>query len=189
MFDIDYMGYNLKFKVVRPNDMVLPIFDEDGRYARYKLENEDGLISYLVNLIPPFNLVDVYNNICEISLLDDISKYREVYLEVSKKDKIIDLIHFMNGELERFGITYSDGKSLFLNRDNSWEYYYSDIDTMNEFSMNVIDGKVNYNIYVDRDYGYFRIGELVKDNIEYANMEIEKVKVLSKKLINENSNK
>lgn len=189
MFDIDYMGYSLKFNVIKPNDMVLPIFDEDGKYARYKLENEEGLVLYLVNLIPPFNLVDVYNNICEISLLDDISKYREVYLEVSKKDKVIDLIHFMNGELERFGITYSDERSLFLNKDDSWEYYYSDMDTMNGFSMNVIDCKVNYNICVDRDYGHFRIGELIKDNMEYANMEIENVKVLSKKLINENSNK
>jgi len=47
MFDIDYMGYDLRFRVVKPSDMVLSLFDEDGRYARYKLENEEGLISYL----------------------------------------------------------------------------------------------------------------------------------------------
>lgn len=183
MFDIDYMGYDLRFRVVKPSDMVLSLFDEDGRYARYKLENEEGLISYLVNLIPPFNLIDIYNNICEISLLDDISKYIEIYLEVSKKDKIIDLIHLRNGDIERFGITYNDGRSLFLNGDGSWEYYYSEDDEIDKFSMNVVDGKVNYNMCLDRELGYSKVDELIRDNTNYANMEIEKVKILSKKLI------
>jgi len=49
--------------------------------------------------------------------------------------------------------------------------------------MNVVDGKVNYNMCLDRELGYSKVDELIRDNTNYANMEIENVKRLSKKLI------
>lgn len=189
IFDIDYMDYFLRLKVVRPDNVKLPIFDNNGRYSRYTLDNEEGLISYLVNEVPMFDLIDIYESIYDISL-EDISIYPEIYLDMSYgKDKnILDIIHLRYGELERFGITnIDDGKSLFLNRDNSWEYKNLD-ESMFKFSMFVDNDRVNYNISIDKNSDIEIVMNMIKENILLANRDIKDVKVLSRRVVNMNKN-
>jgi len=189
MFDIDYMDYFLRLKVVRPDNVKLPIFDENGRYSRYTLDNEEGLISYLVNEVPSFNLVDLYESICDISI-EDISIYPEIYLDMSygKDRNILDIIYLKYGELERFGMTdIENGKSLFLNKDNSWEYKNLD-ESMFKFSMFVDNDRVNYNISIDKNSDMEIVMDMIKNNILLANKDIKDVKVLSRRVVNMNKN-
>lgn len=193
ILDIDYMGYNLRLKVLKPKDLILPMFDSNGRYSKYRLESEEELISYLINLMPPFSLVDIYEVLREISLGNDIGIYPEVYLEISKNNKdnekkITDLIHLRNGEIEKFGLTRVDtSKTLFLNKDGSWEYQCLDEECLVDFSMNVNGSKINYNVCIDEDMDIDVSRKFIRDNIESARCEIENVKVLSRKLFNNNT--
>ena len=191
IYDLDYMDYHLKFKVLRPDNVKLSMFDDNGRYARYVLDNEEELINYLVNEGFKIDLVDIFKLVCEISLGNDISSYPEIYLEMSygKEKNILDLIHLKYGELERVGLTNVDkGYSLFFNKDNSWEYKNFSNELLVMFSMIVNGNNINYNVSVNNDSDMSLVMDMIRKNIVDANREKEKVKVLSRKIIGMNNN-
>ena len=131
------------------------------------------------------DLIDVYKNICDISL-EDICVYPEIYLDMSygKDRDIIYLIHLRYGELERFGITNMDRcESLFLNKDDCWEYRCFK-DSLIKFSMMCDNDKIDYNISVDKEGNINSLVDMINNNRSDAKSLKEEVKILSRKVVN-----
>lgn len=95
----------------------------------YELDNELELVNYLRTLTMPFDMVEVYKSICDISLNNDISMYPEITLCESKKInnswKDINLITIKNGEVDTIVRTIGD-KTITCYGNDNWSYILSD---------------------------------------------------------------
>lgn len=180
---VSYDTYKLQVDVTKPNYLELPMYDSNGEYLRYRLNNEEKVFEYLNNFLPILakgDIVSVYKKICEISLGEDISIYPEILLKFSYEDKVTDLIHLKNGELERFGVTLLKlGRTLFLNKDGSFTYEINDVDNLFNIVMTVNnDGKTNYNIEINEDSNIEMIGELIKEDTDTVKKNVVNIRKL-----------
>lgn len=160
--------YSLEFEVDKPTSVKLSLFDDNGRYSKYRVNNEDKLVEYLSSLTFPNSIVDIYKKICEISL-SDVGQYPKFFLKVSKKLEsgemvITDLIDLKYGNMEFFTMT-KDGKTVTINdRDKTLEcsslnqlfkFSVSPDNTINcSFSAKDIEEMANYSQnLIFRDFG------------------------------------
>lgn len=191
-FELCYDDYKLELDVVKPKNIELPIYDSNWGYSRYRLDNEMSFRNYLINFFPIItcgDIVSVYKEIVKLSL-GDVSKYPEIILKFSYGDKVTDLIHLKNGELERFGVTLLRmDRTLFLNKDGSWLYEINDRDNLFNISMGVTDDKTNYNISISNDSDISMISDIISNDTDTMKRDIGMVKKLVKKTFNsDNSN-
>ena len=181
-FVVEYSDYKLELGVVKPIDYDLPLYDKDGSYSRYRLDNEDVLNNYLndfFKIVSNGDIVSIYKKICEISLGYDVSIYPEVKLVLSYRDKITDIIHLKNGELEKFGVTLLKlGRSLFLDKNGDWIYEVNDFDDLFKIEMAVRDEGTSYNIFVKNEDDLNIISETVYNDTKMVKRNIEYIKRL-----------
>lgn len=185
---VSYFDYQVELDVVNPKDVDLPMYDNNGNYSRYRVDNEEMLVSYLSDFFSLWNerdIVKIYKNICSISLGNDLRKYGEVTLKCLFNDKVTDLIHLKSGELEHFGVTLLNiGRTLFLNKDGSWSYGFNDENNLFTYSMNVNDHKTEYNIEYDNNIDSTVISEVIESDTDDVLRNIDNVKKLVRKLFN-----
>lgn len=180
--------YLLELDVYKPEDKVIPLFDELGYYDKYKLDNEDDLVKYMEGLEYPVSIIDIYKDICNITLLDDVSKYPRIILRVVEKnfnneDKVINLIHLENGNLIEFGMQIvGTDRIVFIDRDGKWSYENNINDSLVRISSS--DNYNNITYYIDAKYNVSlsKIKAMFEDNIDNAYKDIDNTKVLVKKL-------
>lgn len=184
-FVVSYLDCSLELDVVKPKNLELPMYDADGSYSRYRLNNENMLVKYLSDFFLVWcskDILGVYRNICDISLGSDISDYQEIFLRCVCGDKVTDLIHLRNGELERFGITLSNlGRTLFLNKDGSYTYEIADREDLFKFSMNVDGDDTSYNMFIKNGSDMIMINEIIQSDINEVKNNIGNFKSLVRK--------
>lgn len=187
---VEYFDNCFELEVVKPKDLELPMYDRNGNYSRYRVNNEDMLVKYLSDYFSMWkdkDIVKVYKNICEISLGNDLSKYGEVSLKSLYDGEVTDLIWLKNGELKRFGMTLPNmGRRLFLNKDGSWNYGITDKNDLFSYSMNVNGDRINYNIDLNENVSSDVVSEIIKRDTEDAKNGIDNVKRLVRKIFNNN---
>ena len=150
-----------------------------------KLDNEDKLEEYLVNLIFPVDIIDVYKNIVDICNLD-VSKYQSFEIKIipSKVGKKGDMIELKDGEFIQINMT-KNGKRICLNKNDVWSYEMVDDDSLAKFSMFYSNNNVSYNIS-SKNNG--EMNEYVESLLEYdismARSEVDDVKKLVRMLFN-----
>ena len=180
--------YLLELDVFKPYDEIIPLFDELGCYAKYKLDNEEDLVNYMEGLRYPASIIDIYKDICNISLLDDIGKYPMIILKLKRKsftneDKVISLIHLENGNLIEFGMQIvGTDKIVFIDKDGKWSYENNVNDSLVRISSS--DKYNNITYYIDAKYNVdlSKIKLMFEDNIDNAYRDIDDTKVLVRKL-------
>lgn len=150
-FIIGYDDYRLELEVDKPKDVRLSLFDENGRYANYLLNNEIELIEYLTEFAIDEDIAVIYNKLVQ-NYLGDVNKYPNLYLRkytTNGEDKLIDLVYLKNGELEKFGMT-NFGMTVFLDKDDNWSYDVSKCDTVPvDFTLSSNDGKISCSFSFD----------------------------------------
>lgn len=179
-FKFEFDNYILELKLEKPKGLELPLF-EDGIYSKYKLENEEDLVEYIIGLSNNINLVDLYKILCE-SYLGDVSVYPKFMLRKSKKIdssiKVTDMILLKNGELEQFAITKNE-KTLFLDQDDNWSYEIPMNETMSiSLSLSFQNGRKSCVISSDEDDDFMMnyLNKNIKEDIEIAMDEIANTK-------------
>lgn len=186
VFIVRKKNYVLEFGISKPNDVFVPLFGSDGRYSKYELDNECDLIKYLKELSFTESVVDIYKKICEISL-SDISDYPrmfiKLYIDNFKSQKVIGLIHLVNGQLEEFGMAMDDtDRIVFIDKDDNWSYeVYSD-DSYVKMNYDVNEGRTNCNLSVN---SVSAINTLIIGNMENARKDVSDVKVKVRKIFDE----
>lgn len=184
-FEVIFEDYKFVLEVVRPKELELPMYDNNGKYSRYRLDNEELLKNYLVDFFPILtngDIVSVYKKVCEISLGSGVSKYPDLSLSFSFCDKVTDLIHLKNGELERFGVTLLKmGRTIFLNKDGSWSYEIYDKEDLFKIIMNVDDDKTNYDISIKNGCDIDLISEIIQSDTYTVKENIVNVRKLVNK--------
>ena len=177
-----YDDYELELYVEKPKNLELPLYDINWEYARYRLDNEIGVKNYLLDFFPIImsgDIVNVYKEIVKLSFGNDVNKYPEIMLKFSYCNKVTDLIHLKYGELERFGVTLLRmDRSLFINRDGSFDYEFNDIENMFSINMNVSETSVIYNIAIDKDSDVSLISDIIQDDTYNIKSEIGNIKKL-----------
>ena len=177
-----YDDYELELYVEKPKDLELPLYDSNWEYARYRLDNEMRVKCYLLDFFPIImsgDIVNVYKEIVKLSLGNDVSKYPEIVLKFSYCNKVTDLIYLKYGELERFGVTLLRmDRSLFINRDGSFDYEFNDMENMFSVNMNVSDDKIIYNIAIDKNSDVSLISDIIQDDTYNIKSEIGNIKKL-----------
>lgn len=190
-FKLKYDDYEIELYVEKPKGLELPLYDSNWEYARYRLDNEIDVKNYLIDFfsIIKSDILKVYNKIVDLSLGEDISKYPEFILKFSYCNKVSDLIHLKYGELERFGVTLLRfNRSLFINKDGSFDYEFNDWENKFNLNMNVNEDKVIYNIAIDNDSDVSIISDIIQDDIHIVNSEIGNIKKLVRKIFDKNIN-
>jgi len=191
-FCLGYDDYELELCVDKPKDLEIPLYDSNWEYARYRLDNEIELKNYLLNFFPIIisgDIVGVYKNIVNLSFNNDVSRYPEIVLRFSFCDKITDLVHLRYGELERFGVTLLRmDRSLFVNRDGSFDYEINDRDNMFSINMSVMDDKTVYNISISNDSDVSMISDIIQDDIYSIKSDIGNIKKLVKNTFDNKNN-
>lgn len=187
-FELVFEDYKFALELVKPKELELPMYDSNGNYSRYRLDNEDKLRNYLLDFFPILtkgDIVDLYKKVCQISLGSDVSKYPELSLKFTFFDKVTDLVHLKNGELERFGITLPKmGRTLFLNKDGSWSYEINDREGLFNIIMNVDGNKTNYNISIENNSDVDMISEIIQSDTEEARRGIVRVREQVREVFN-----
>lgn len=183
-FNLWYDDYELELYVDKPKNLEIPLYDINWEYARYRLDNELGVKNYLLNFFPIImsgDIVNVYKEIVKLSFSNDVNKYPEIMLRFSYCNKVTDLIDLKYGELERFGVTLLKmDRSLFINKDGSFDYEFNDIENMYCVNMNVSNDKVIYNIAIDKDSDVSVISDIIQDDTYRIKIEIGNIKKLVK---------
>lgn len=191
-FNLIYDDYELELCVEKPKSLELPLYDSNWEYSRYRLDNELILKCYLLDFFPIImsgDIVNVYKEIVKLSLGNDVSKYPEIVLKFSYCNKVTDLIYLKYGELERFGVTLLRmDRSLFINKDGSFNYEFNDMENMFCVNMNVSDDKVIYNIAIDKDSDVSVISDIIQDDTNRVKSEIGNIKKLVKIVFDNNRN-
>ena len=189
-YKVSYLNNSFELDVVRPKDVDLPMYDEFGRYSRYRVDNEDILVEYLneyFTLFSGMDIINIYKKICEVSLGNDLGKYGLVSFKFLDDDRITDLIQLKNGNLERFGITLPKmGRTLFINEDGSYSYGSINNDDLFSYTMNVNNDKVIYNISMNNNVDTSLVNEIIKRDSNEVREEIDNVKKLVRKIFNNN---
>lgn len=135
-----------------------------------ELNNEDVFVEYLRKLSYPYDMVEVYNKLCEISIGKRLGKYSNIALNEYRKEdnkyNLINSIVISNGKIKNVLRTVND-KTISCDGDGNWNYVLMDKDvtlsvssgdktTFNIVAMNdtVIDEYVNG--YLNYDVGVAR---------------------------------
>ena len=122
LFMFEGIDTNFVIRIKKPSSKIV-------KGNSYILDNELELVNYLRTLTMPFDMMEVYKRICEISLNNDISLYPEITLGESNKVnnswKCINLITLKNGEMDTVIRTIGDKKITCYGNDN-WSYVLSD---------------------------------------------------------------
>ena len=174
--------YRLELKLDKPNDVRLPLFDEKGTYAKYKLENEEEIFDYFGSLTFPISIIDIYKEISS-KFLGDISKYPEFSLKLSKitksgEVKVTDFIDLSNGNFERMGMITDNDYVVCLDKNDNWRVELPACKTNpSHFTMVSDGGKIACTFNFDdnrciRDY----VNKPLSVDINVANEEIASVK-------------
>lgn len=189
-FLVSMCGRKIELEFRKPDDITLPMFDENGVYAKYKLDCEEELSKYMT-LLSNFNksIIDIYNELCEY-YLGDICRYPEFILKISEieEDEVINLIHLKNGNLEKFEIT-NERAMVFVDKDdNSFVELLSQREYPVKFSMSYQDKIETYSFSpLDsvrlKDY----TSNGISRDIDLAYEELLDVNVKVKKLFNRGS--
>lgn len=183
-FNLWYNDYELELYVEKPKNLEIPLYDINWEYSRYRLDNEIGVKNYLLNFFPIImsgDIVNVYKEIVRLSFGNDVNKYPEIMLRFSYCNKNTDLIHLKYGELERFGVTLLKmDRSLFINKDGSFDYEFNDIENMYCVNMNVSDEKIIYNVAIDKDSDVSVISDIIQEDTYRIKSEIGNIKKLVK---------
>lgn len=99
----------------------------------YELVNEVKFLDYLKVLTYPYDMVEIYNKLCEISLGSDVSIYPEIIVcELSNTLsgwKDTNLISIKNGEIDSI-IRTSGDKKISFDGNGNWNYMMSDENVM-----------------------------------------------------------
>ena len=95
----------------------------------YLLDNELAVLDYLKNLNRTYDVMDVYNNLCQLSLGNNVDVYQEITLCESIKTRfgLVDnnVLSVKNGEIDSVVRTIGD-KTITLSGNGSWSYSLSD---------------------------------------------------------------
>ena len=188
--------YVFELEIFKPDDIVLPLFDENGCYAKYRLDNEDNLTKYLCSFVVFDNsIIDIYKKLCEV-YIDDVSRYPDFSLKMSTPDedgnlKIIDLIHLKYGELEEIAVT-KDERTIFLDKYNNWSFEAPAEDLLPvNFSMTSKNGKVScvFSAMEDYDLAKQYLPDGLENDMDIANEEVIKIRRKVREVFNKNGDK
>lgn len=188
--EIFLIKYEIKLKddnvLVRDifNDKV--IFNFDGLNSCFiiqidgikELNNEMLLVDYLRNLTYPYDMVDVYNKLCEISIGNDLSKYSLIslneYKRISNDWKVINSISVSNGEINNVVRTVGD-KTISCDGNGNWNYVLED----NNITLSISSGnKTICNIVAKNDDIFDDyIKDLFSYDVNVARSEVNDFKV------------
>lgn len=154
--------------------------------SSYILDNEDKLLDYLISL-DNYDMDEIINKLCEISLGNDISKYSQITLCESKKIdnrwKDINLLVFRKGRM--YELIKSDFEKI-VHIDEYGNFEYTRIDDDIRFVIKC-DDLIRYNIDGVSDiYTDSNMGNMLNHNIDNACEEVSNIKkrVLEKYSVN-----
>lgn len=154
----------------------------------YVLDNEDKVLEYLISL-DSYNIDEIINKLCEISLGNDLSDISEITLCESKMEndrwKDRNLLVLRKGRLYEL-IKSEHDKIVYIDEDGNFKYVKLDDDV--KFSIKG-DDVISYNIEGVSDiYSDLYIGNLLDHNIKCACDEVYdiKSKVLERYNVNRN---
>lgn len=175
-FKFEFDNYILELELEKPKELELPLF-VDGIYAKYRLDNEEDLVEYMVGLGTNIDIVEIYKKLCE-SYIGDISKYPKFILKKSKKMdsgfKVTDIIILKDGELEQFGMTEYD-RTVFLDKDDNWSYEMPMEGTIPvSFSLSFQNGRKSCIFSSDEDDDFMQnyLSKNIKEDIGIALNEV-----------------
>ena len=121
LFIIEGKTNHLVIKVKKPVSKVVE--------NNYQLDNEMLLLDYLKTLTESYDVMDVYNKLCELSLGNDISMYQEITVCESVKTEYgfcdSNLVSIKNGNIDCVVRTIGD-KTITLSGNGNWSYVLSD---------------------------------------------------------------
>lgn len=123
LFTIEGKTTHLVIRVKKPASKVVE--------NNYELDNEMLVLDYLKTLTGTYDVMDIYNKLCEISLGNDVSMYQEITVCESIKNKYgccycdSNLISVRNGDIESVVRTIGD-KTITLSSNGCWSYVLSD---------------------------------------------------------------
>ena len=163
----------------------LEIVDEHLDCRGMRLNNEEELVEYLMNLDYLLSVDKVYKDIYKIT--DGvITEYSRVLFQCSDKlnnGKVTDMFILEDGNLEKFGMT-KNGKTMFINKDGSFRYQVSD--TVSDIDLSIMpDNRVKYEVVSNNDmYDDYNNLLITYCNISDARSEKEKIKRLVKRVFN-----
>ena len=195
-FIVSLCGYIMELELEKPDDVILPMYDDKGCYAKYRLENEDILTKYLCSFVVFDNsIIDIYKKLCEV-YIDDVSRYPDFSLKMSTPDedgnlKIIDLIHLKYGELEEIAVT-KDERTIFLDKYNNWSFEAPAEDLLPvNFSMTSKNGKVScvFSAMEDYDLAKQYLPDGLENDMDIANEEVIKIRRKVREVFNKNGDK
>ena len=154
-YSISDSEYTLEFRLSKPVSRI----SEIGSYKKYEVNNQREFVNYLVGLDFSKSILDIYDDICRISIGSDISKYNLVDLRLSRyvcdnegiiENKLTDMLYFEDGRLVSLIIS-KDNKQIWYdcNMDSASYVYDSDMIQLNvsEYNKNNfsnVSERINY---------------------------------------------
>lgn len=113
--------YSFSIEIKRPESIKVDVFSD---YV-FRLKDEKQLQQYLLGLIFPLEINEVYKKVCEIST-SLINEYPSFKIEVERKlneknNKTTDMISLNYGQLKNFIITKS-GRTITIDSYGNWSY-------------------------------------------------------------------
>lgn len=119
LFIYEQEDKSLVIRIKKPNNKIVT--------SDYILDNELELLEYLKSLTS-FEIVEIYNKLCELSLGNNISVYPEISIcesiKVENNYQDINALTIRNGNLDSIVRTVLD-KSLTLYGNGNWNYMLS----------------------------------------------------------------
>ena len=168
--------YSLKIEIKRPESVNTY---EVSNYT-FRLENEEELQKYLLNLTFPLDINEVYKKIREISV-SAVEEYPSFKLKVTKEldeknIKITDMMILKDGQLENFIMT-KEGKTIEIDSVGNWTYNSQELNVSQNDK-----GNVSYMVnLVSKE----ELGSLIEPLEQYneVSQEVEQVRKLTQTMI------
>ncbi len=172
-FKVSNGDNTLSIKVSRPKR----IHYESGSGYVFRLNNDQELVKYLLELDFPLAIDEVYKKMCEVST-DCVDEYPNYHVVVEKgiddkKKQVTDEIMLKDGKLCIFTMT-KKGKKVSV--DSEGNMLYQD----NQFSVNEDkEGKVEYHLSIPSMKDLASLGT-IEEHIDKARKEISDARSLAK---------
>ena len=147
------------------------------------LYNKRKIMSYLNDLVLPVSILDIYNEICKIANLDDISCYSLIDLRlVNKENEVEEMIVLADGRLVNLLVNSND---KMISCDNKGFWSCETDNALVDFSITKSNGIVDFSSKVRPkgnidDYSL----EFANRDLNVAKKEITNVKRLVKRMFN-----
>ena len=147
-----------------------------------ELNNELLFVEYLKGLNNPYDIVNVYNKLCEISIGNELDKYPMISLTEYKKSvnnwKMLNSISIKNGQIDNV-IRTSNGKTISCDGKGNWSYVLEDKDVTLSISSS---DKTTFNIVAKNDDTIDEyVNGLLKHDVGVARKEANDFKVRIKR--------